>query len=122
MNNSATKFTIEFFVKPDGSEWFRLVFLKYGSLRPVLIPSLQDLHRMIQALGKCEDENYPPPAQGREKLVGFLRDCVREPDYDTIAAKYKIPQRDGVRVVKTNGADIDLATAEMPLWRATDKR
>ena len=114
MNNSAEKFTIEFLTKPDGSLWFDVVLLKYGLTRPRLRLSLQDLHRMIQALGHCEDEKYPPPAQGRYKLVPFLRDCVHEPDWDKVAAKYNIPIRQGDRVVKTNGAQINAAAASLP--------
>lgn len=112
MNNSATKFAIQFYPKGD-KQWFKLLLLKYPNVE--LVPALRDLHRIIQALALCEDENYPPPAQGRGQLIPFLRDCVTEPDFDKLAVKYKIPERDGDRVVKTNGARIDIAAASLPL-------
>jgi len=113
-NNSTRKMDIEFFDKPDGSRWIRVLLLKYGLPRPSLVPSLLDLHRILQALAVCEDEKYPPPAKGRTFLVEFLQDAVREPDWSVLARKYKIPDRDGDRVVNSNGAALG-PTASHPL-------
>jgi hypothetical protein len=70
------------------------------------IPALRDLHRVIQCIAACEDLRYPFPAKGRSHLVDFLRDAVRCTDWESLARKYRIPERDGDRVVNSNGADL----------------
>jgi len=114
-NNSTRKMGIGFYTKPDGSTWVYADFIKYGPPYPRWIPSFLDLHRIIQAIAECEDRKYPPPAQGRGKLVAFLRDCVWETDFNTIAEYHKIPERDGDRVVNTNGAK--LRDGSLPLFQ-----
>ena len=115
-DNSTTKIAIEFFPKPDGTRWIYLELLKYGPPHPRLVPSLRDLHRVIQALAICEDERYPPPARGRAMLVDFLRDAVNCRDWPALARKYKIPEREGDRVVNANGAQLGPHASE-PLPR-----
>jgi hypothetical protein len=103
-NNSTRKLDVGFFRKPDGARWVYVDLLKYGPPHTRFIVSFRDLHRIIQALAVCEDEKYPPPAKGRIRLLKFLRDAVREHDFDKLAAKYKIPERDRDTVINTNGA------------------
>jgi hypothetical protein len=114
-DNSTSKIAIGFFPKPDGTRWIYLELLKYGPPHPQLIPSLRDLHRVIQALAICEDEKYPPPARGRGLLVDFLRDAVNCRDWPALVRKYKIPDREGDRVVNANGASLG-AHASDPLF------
>lgn len=56
------------------------------------IPSFEDLHRIIQAIGHCEDVKYPN-GKGREMVAEFLNDAVYEPDYERLREKYQIPER-----------------------------
>jgi hypothetical protein len=119
-NNSTRKLAIGFSTKPDGSRWVYADLVKYGPPHPRWIPSFLDLHRIIQAIAECEDARYPPPAQGRGKLADFLRACVWEADFNTIAEYHKIPERDGDRVVNTNGAR--LRDGSLPLFQQPDKR
>jgi len=112
-NDSTRKFEIQRHDKEDGSQWIKCVFLKWGTPNPIWIPSLRDLHRIIQAISECEDLKYPPPARGRRQLLPFLYDCVRTADWDAVARKYKIPDRDRGRVIKTNGARIAVALEPM---------
>lgn len=107
MSNSTDKFRIEEITKDDGSQWIDVVFLKYGHLLPRFRPSFHDLHRIIRAIGHCEDAKYPPPtAQGRFKFADFLYEAGLVADFNALAAKYQIPERDGDLIVKTNGARI----------------
>jgi len=115
-NNSTSKIGIGFFPKPDGTRWIYLELLKYGPPHPQLVVSFRDLHRVIQALAECEDEKYPPPARGRGMLVEFLRDAVNCADWRRLARKYKIPEREGDRVVNTNGARLGPHASD-PLFR-----
>jgi len=112
-NNSTKKIDVEFFTKPDGSEWVVCTLLKYQQ-RPTFVPSLRDLARIVDAMAVCEDLKYPPPARGRAFLLDFLRDVIAGLPYDRLAKKYKIPERDGDDVVDTNGARLK-PTASSPL-------
>jgi len=105
-NNSTRKLQIELVLKPDGAHWIDVLLVKYGVTLPRFRPSFHDLHRIIQAIAACEDVKYPPPAKGRYRLIEFLRACVTNPNFDAIAGAQQIPQRDGDRIVKTNGAAV----------------
>ncbi len=108
-NNSTRKLDVGFVDKPDGSRWVYVDLLKWGEAgrRPRWIPSFLDLHRIIQAIAICEDEKYPPPNYaGRGRVVSFLRDAVYESNFNQLAKKYQIPERDGDQVVATNGAKL----------------
>lgn len=106
-NNSTRKMDVGFIKKPDGKRWVYVDLIKYGPPPyPRWIPAFLDLHRIIQAIAECEDERYPPPLKGRNKLIDFLVDAVRETDFKVIARKYQIPIRDGDRVIETNGAAV----------------
>ena len=111
---SGNKLDIRKFPKGDGSNWIDVLLKKWtrpGERVPSFIPTLCDLHRIIQAIAECEDEKYPPPAKGRTKLAEFLYDAAREPDWATLARKYNIPERDETgRVIATNGADLRRVT------------
>jgi hypothetical protein len=105
--------------KADGAPWVYVDLLKWarGGTAPRMIPSFRDLHRIIRAIAKCEDESYPPPAKGRTRLAEFLHDAVYEQDFQRLAVKYKIPDRDGDRIVNTNGAAVavgDISRAVEP--------
>lgn len=114
-STSRAKLEIRKVQKSDGYNWIEILLLKWGrpgDKIPSFLPSLCDLHRVIQAIAECEDEKYPPPAKGRVKLIEFLRDAVRESNWATLARKHKIPDRDEHgRVVNTNGADIGRVAA-----------
>lgn len=102
-NNSTRKFGVEFFRKPDGALWVRC---RFCATPTIWIPAFRDLHRVIQAIALCEDDKYPPPAKGRNQLVPFLQDLVRDPQWARIASKYRIPERQRDVVTNANGADL----------------
>lgn len=108
-NNSTRKLDVGIYRKPDGAPWVYVDLLKWahGGPAPRMIPSFRDLHRIIRAIADCEDESYPPPAKGRGRLAEFLHDAVYERDFESLARKYQIPERDGDQIVKTNGARVD---------------
>jgi len=116
-DNSTEKLAIGFEPKPDGHRWVYVELVKYGPPYPRWIPAFRDLYRIIQAIAECEDEKYPPPANGRFQLIQFLRDCVRESDWPTLAARYKIPERRGGVVVNSNGAKLVELTADQIRFR-----
>jgi hypothetical protein len=108
-DNSRRKLEVGIYKKADGAPWVYVDLLKWarGGTAPRMIPSFRDLHRIIRAIAKCEDESYPPPAKGRTRLAEFLH----------LAVKYKIPDRDGDRIVNTNGAAVavgDISRAVEP--------
>jgi hypothetical protein len=109
-SNSTRKFKIELFHKADGSEWIRCVFSNGGRFESRFVPSFHDIHRIVRGIAYCEDRKYPPPQQGRRMVAAFLVDCVDERDYGVLARKYHIPERDGDRVITTNGARLERAT------------
>jgi hypothetical protein len=111
-NNSTRKLGIEVVVKPDGAKWIDVLLLKYGPPHPRFRPSFLDLHRILQALAVCEDEKYPWPQRGRHKLADFLRDAVVCRDFNKLAARYNIPERDRDVVVNPNGAKLSPPTLE----------
>lgn len=118
-NNSTRKIDVGFYKKPDGSRWVYVDLLKYGPPPyPRMILSFLDLHRIIRAIAECEDEKYPPPAKGRWRLLEFLGDSIREHDFGKLATKYKIPERDGDKVVNANGAKITPRDKVKPLTAA----
>jgi hypothetical protein len=103
--NSATKLVVIKTKKhPFGGtkSWVRVELLRSR----IFWPAFRDLHRVIQAIASCEDEKYPPPFKGRTRLAEFLHDAVYERDFDVLARKYKIPEREGDTIVNTNGAAI----------------
>lgn len=113
--DSTRKIKIELAPKRDGKYWIDALLLEYFTATntpphereiPVLRLAFHDIHRIVQGLAACEDFAYPPPAKGRIRLIEFLRECVRNPDFDDIARKFKIPQRDHGRIVRTNGAAV----------------
>ncbi len=115
-NNSTRKLDVGFWAKPGGGRWVYVDLLKYGGPPfPRFIPSFLDLHRIIQAIAECEDERYPPPAKGRLRLLEFLRDAVTVKDFQALAIKYQIPERDRDRVVNTNGASVRTDELQPPL-------
>jgi len=83
-----------------GKHWVEVRF-SYGDGR--WIPSFQDLFRIIQAICHCEDEKYPPPAEGRGFVRRFLVDACQEHNgegvqglWEQLRTKYKIPDRSNV--------------------------
>jgi len=59
------------------------------------VPSFHDLFRILQAICYCEDEKYPPPAEGRGFVMRFILDaCKQGMTWEELQAKYKIPERD----------------------------
>lgn len=109
--NSIQKLDVGFYRKEDGSRWVYVDLLKYAQrpnppLHPRLIPSFWDIRRIVLAIGDCEDEKYPPPANGKWQLLNFLRDAMQGMSPADLARKYKIPERDGDEVTNTNGAKI----------------
>ena len=70
------------------------------------LPSFEDLHRIVRAIGFCEDEKYPG-GKGRRMVAEFLYDAAMTDDFSSLAQKYQIPIRCGDRVVNDNGAKVD---------------
>jgi hypothetical protein len=106
-DNSRRKLAIGLIEKPDGSKWIDVALKKYGPPHPRFIPSFLDLHRIIRAIAYCEDLKYPPPTyQGRYKLAEFLWEAGLVSDFNALADKYQIPERDGDRVIDTHGANV----------------
>lgn len=85
-----------------GKRWVK-VELKNGG---VLIPSFEDLFRIIQAVCFCEDEKYPT-GEGRAMVAKFLQDCTSAADFNQLALKYKIPTRCQEKIINPNGAKIN---------------
>lgn len=117
-DNSRDKLRIGLFRKSDGSQWVYVDLLKWGAPYPRIVPAFHDLHRIIRAMAHCEDVKYPPPAKGRTRLAEFLCDAVYERDFQLLAAKYNIPERDGDVIVNANGARLS-PHAETPLNTTT---
>lgn len=106
MSNSTEKLAIVHTRKDDGSPWIEVVLLGWPGC-PWFRPSLEDLHRIVQAIAACEDEKYPPPQfAGRARFLSFLKRAIYEADYGKLAREFKIPEYDGVKLVRTNGAKI----------------
>ena len=107
-NNSTRKLRVYLIPKADGRRWVGCEFLKWGTPgnHPQWIPAFHDMHRILRAMAECEDESYPPAKgfAGRRRLGDFLKDVVYEPDFNTLAVRYQIPERDRDQVVRTNGA------------------
>lgn len=106
--NSTNKLAIVRFRKEGDVPWVYGELLKYGRSRPRIHFSLADVARIVHSIARCEDERYPPPANGSIRLLEFLRDVIAARDlaeaWPRLAKKYQIPERDGDRVVDTNGA------------------
>ena len=102
MSNSTDKMSVV--VKAtkwnNGKSWVYVTLKNSQSF----YPSFEDLHRIIQAICYCEDEKYPPPAEGKGMIARFLKDAVFEKDYKVLAEKYNIPERNGEEIVNDNGA------------------
>jgi len=109
MSNSTEKLAIDRIRKNDGSDWIVVRLLKYPPA--CFIPSFEDIGRIVYAIGVIEDRKYPPPLQGRHKVIDYLRDAVLIGDSATLARKYQIPERDRDAVVNTNGARLSMAKA-----------
>jgi hypothetical protein len=71
-------------VRPMGHKWWAIVLdAKTGA--QILVPSFEDLFRMILAIVHCENREYGhlpwPPAR---KVAAFLAACVREAQAATL--------------------------------------
>ena len=86
----------------NGKKWVKVNF-KYSR---TFFPSFEDMHRIIQAICFCEDEKYPT-GEGRKMVADFLYDACFESNFSSLAELYKIPERDGGDIAKTNGANIN---------------
>jgi hypothetical protein len=75
--------------------WARIVDRK---TRLEIVPSFEDVRRILLALWRCEERNYEPP----QFLGGkYLRNMLDDDDFwnpevawEILAAKYKIPLRE----------------------------
>ena len=103
MSNSTDKMNVEIVPMPGADKpWVKVTLKQYRSF----FPSFEDLFRIIQAIGFCENEKYPD-GQGEQMVADFLQDAVYEHDWEELARKYNIPIRDGNHVVDTNGANFE---------------
>jgi len=106
MSNSTDKFTVEkTYISGWDKKWV-IVKFKNGA---VWIPSFEDIYRIIVPISECEDEKYPPPEQlGRWYVLNFLIDSIKGMSFDELAKKYKLPIRDGNKIIETNGANVEV--------------
>jgi hypothetical protein len=106
--NSVAKLKLTRYYKKDGRPWIYAEILSHPD-HPRFTPSLCDLGRILHGIAECEDESYPPPAKGRIRTLQFLRDVINlrtfsEREFQRLSEKYQIPEREGNRIVNTNGA------------------
>jgi hypothetical protein len=74
--------------------WARIVDRKTGL---EIVPSFEDVRRILLALWRCEEINYPPPALGGRYFRNMLEDedfWNPEIEWETLRARYKIPLRE----------------------------
>jgi hypothetical protein len=71
---------------PWGKQWVRVELLKSS----VFWPSFEDIHRIVSAIGECEDKKYP---NGADMLADFLVDCCYCDDFEELRDRYGIPIR-----------------------------
>jgi len=82
-------------------------------------PSFRDIWRIVRAIAQCEDERYPNGA-GRGMVARFLVDAVYESDFNELARRWKIPERQGDQIVNANGANVPEPL--LPMLRDDDIR
>lgn len=120
MSESTEKMSIEI-TDDTPSEWGGKKWARATMRSKVWYPSFEDLFRLVEAVAICEDMKYPA-GSGRGMVFAFLRRMGEQgyrPDYDSLAAEFKIPtrQRNGAAIAPTNGSD-----ATKPLWAIVGRK
>jgi len=97
MADSERRLAIGFHRKPDGSRWIYADLLQWKpqDRYPRLIPTLEDIARLLDAIGICEEEKYPPPKQkGRRFFADFVEACaLGGRPYAEIVSRFSIKAR-----------------------------
>jgi hypothetical protein len=75
--------------------WARIVDRKTGL---EIVPSFEDVRRILLALWRCEEGNYPPPDfLGGQMFKNMILDedfWNPEVKFEVLRIRYKIPNRD----------------------------
>lgn len=93
---SEDKWDLVIIDKPNG-KWVKIVLKwwqdKYKGEEPSIVPSLEDIYRLVKIISELEDKKYPF-GEGREFFSQFLDDCCKEDTtWEGLVKKYKIPVR-----------------------------
>lgn len=102
MTNSERKMKVEIVPTKwtNGKEWVQVTLLNSR----IFFPSFEDIYRIVQSLCECEDRKYPEGHhEGREMVTRFLIACCKpDTSWESLAADFNIPIRDGERIVNSN--------------------